>query len=139
MEKRDYLKDQIEELGKVIARIVSDFLGLKSSGQTARGIEITNQRFQTELDMDMKLLSTLSKTELSNYLKTRKLTAEHLEILSGYFKEIGAEAIGENETKAKIWLATAVEILDVADEVSETMSFDRVNKKKELLGLLHHN
>ena len=139
MEKRDYLKDQIEELGKVIARIVSDFLGLKSSGQTARGIEITNQLFQTEFDMDIKLLSTLSKSELSNYLKTRKLTAEHLEILSGYFKEIGVEAIGENETKAKIWLATAVEILDVADEVSETMSFDRVNKKKEILGLLHHN
>lgn len=132
MEQRDLLKDQIEQLGKVLANILSDLLGLKSKGQTSQGIEATNQRLQGELDIDIEKITTLTKKELKDYLKNRHLRAEHLEILSECLKEIGKGKIEENKKDAKMKLEKAIELLDIADEISKTMSFDRINKKKEI-------
>ena len=136
MEQRDLLKDQIEQLGKVLANILSDLLGLKSKGQTSQGIEATNQRLQGELDIDIEKITTLIKKELKDYLKNRHLRAEHLEILSECLKEIGKGKIEENKKDAKMKLEKAIELLDIADEISKTMSFDRINKKKEIENVL---
>ena len=43
MEQRDLIKDQIEQLGKVLAKIIADFLEFKSSGNVNQGIEISNE------------------------------------------------------------------------------------------------
>lgn len=136
MEQRDLLKDQIEQLGKVLANILSDLLGLKSKGQTSQGIEITNQRLQDELDIEIEKITTLTKKELKDYLKNRHLRAEHLEILSECLKEIGKGEIEKNKTDTKMKLEKAIELLDIADEISKTMSFDRINKKKEIENVL---
>lgn len=136
MEQRDLLKDQIEQLGKVLGRILSDFLGLKSAGKADLGIEITNQRLQSELDIDIEKLTALSKSALKEYLANHKLTAEHLEILADYLKEIGIEKLKENPLTARVWLEKAIELIDIADELSETKSYDRINKKNELIDLL---
>ncbi len=82
MEQRDLLKDQIEQLRKVLAKVLSDFAGLKSKGNVALGIEVSNECLQSEIDIDIEKLINLTKQELKEYLKARKLTAEHLEILS---------------------------------------------------------
>ena len=136
MEQRDLLKDQIEQLGKVLANILSDLLGLKSKGQTSQGIEITNQRLQSELDIEIEKITTLTKKELKDYLKNRHLKAEHLEILSECLKEIGKGEIEKNKQATKVKLEKAIELLDIADEISKTMSFDRINKKNEIKNVL---
>ncbi|MEM9299446.1 MAG: hypothetical protein AAGA64_13805 [Bacteroidota bacterium] len=100
MGQRDLLRDQIEQIGKVLATLLSDFLGLKSKGEALHGIEITNQRLQEQLNIQIEKLVTLTKTELKEYLKTRKLTAERLEILSDYVKEIGIVELETNKRKA---------------------------------------
>ena len=61
MEQRDLLKDQIEQLGKVLAKILPDFLGLKSEGQISQGIEITNHRLRSELDIEIEELKNGEK------------------------------------------------------------------------------
>jgi hypothetical protein len=134
MEQRDYLMIQIEQLGKVLAAILSGFLGLKSKGQVSLGIEVTNERLQGELDIDMEKLLALNNMEVKAYLEKRKLRAEHIEGLSGYMKEIGMEET--DKTKASIWLKKAIVLLDIADEISKTLSIDRVNKKKNMEKLL---
>ncbi|MEO6904385.1 MAG: hypothetical protein ABI315_14695 [Bacteroidia bacterium] len=132
MEQRDLIKDQIEQLGKVLGKILSDFLKLKSKGQVSPGMEIANQRLLSEVDINIEKVMTLSKKELEDYLKSRKLTADHLEILSAYLKEIGKEEIEINKTDSKLKLEKAIELLDIADNISKTISFDRINKKKEI-------
>ena len=87
MEQRDLLKDQIEQLGKVLAKILSDFLGLKSNGNVTQGIEISNESLQSELDIDIEKIIALNKTELEEYVRNRKLTESHLELLSEYLKQ----------------------------------------------------
>lgn len=43
MEQRDLIKDQIEQLGRVLGKILVDFLGLKSGGQIEHGIEVSKK------------------------------------------------------------------------------------------------
>ena len=132
MEQRDLLKDQIEQLGKILANILSNLLGLKSEGQAFQGIEITNQRLQGELDIEIEKITTLTKKELKDYFINRLLNAEFLEILSECIKEIGKVEIEKNIKDAKMKLEKSIELLDIADEISKTMSFERINKKKEI-------
>ncbi|MDY0280444.1 MAG: hypothetical protein RBR35_07770 [Salinivirgaceae bacterium] len=136
MEQRDLLKDQIDQLGKVLAKILSNFLGLKSNGKVSQGIELTNQSLQSELDINIDKLTTLSIKELPNYLKSRKLNAGHLEILSEYLKEIGIIEMNKNRENAELYLRKAIELLNIADEISKTISLDRMNKKCEIEDLL---
>lgn len=138
MEKRDFLLNQIEQLGKVLAKILSDFLKLKSDGNGAQGIEISNERFQSELDIDIDELLTLSSNELKSYLETRSLTDNHIEIISDYLFEIGKMEFENNEAKEKLTLEKAYELLDVADDISRTTSFQRISKKNKLKNLLQN-
>lgn len=139
MEHRDLLKDQIEQLGKVLAEILSDFLRLKSNNNVAQGIEISNEHLQSELDIDIKKLLTLNKTELAEYLKNRRFTEDHLETLSEYLKEVGIAKTKIHKKEAQLCLVKAIELLEIADEVSKTMSFDRINKSNEIKNMLQHN
>mgnify|MGYP006429408207 CR=1 FL=1 len=75
---------------------------------------------------------TFNKTELEIYVKNRKLTEGHLETLSEYFKEVGIAKTETNKIEAQLYLAKAVELLEIADEVSKTMSIDRINKSSEI-------
>jgi hypothetical protein len=137
MEQRDFLKDQIEQMGRVLAKIFSDFLGFRAKGQIFQGIEIMNHRLQSGLDIEIEKLNTFTKNELNNYLQRRQLTAEHIEILSECLKEIGKGELKRNKEEAKISLEKAIELLDIADEISNTMSFDRIKKKDEIKNVLH--
>ncbi len=132
MEHRDLLKDQIEQLGKVLAKVLSDFLGFKSSGNAIQGIEISNESLQSELDIDIEKIMAINKTELDEYVRNRKLTDIHLELLSEYLKEVGAVKTKIDKSDAQLCLQKAIELLDIADEISKTMSFDRINKKGDI-------
>ena len=132
MEQRDLIKDQIEQLGKVLAKALADFLGLKSKGQVLQGIEVSNEQLKSELNIDINKLITLSKNELKEYLQKGKLTGEHLEILCELIMEIGESKLKGNKEEAKLHLEKALEILEIANEISKTMSFARVNRKTDI-------
>ncbi|MFK7953136.1 MAG: hypothetical protein AB8B73_09835 [Ekhidna sp.] len=136
MEQRDIIKDQIEQLGKVLAAVLAKFLQLKSQGQASQGLEITSQRLQSELDINIERIATLNKDELTEYITDRELTADNLEVLSDYLKEIGIET-ETNGDQARIRFEKSIELLHIADEISRSASFDRENKKKRIQNLLN--
>lgn len=136
MEQRDLLKDQIEQLGKALAKILSDFLGLSSKGQTSEAIEIANESFQKQLDIDIQKVLTLSATDLMKYLQDRNLTADHIEIIADYLKASSTAEHEVDKQKNQLKLDKALELLQLADEVSQAVSFSRIQKKKEITLLL---
>lgn len=136
MEKRDVLKDQIEQLARALAKILSDFIGRKESGQGTQGIKIGNEQLQSELEIEIAQLLALSKAELKDYLEKRNLKANHLELLSEYMKEIGIEEMKTDKAKAKLYLLKAIELIEIADESTKTMTFDRMNLKIEIEKIL---
>lgn len=139
MEQRDLIKDQIEQLGKVLAKILLDFFGLKSNGNVAQGIEIANKTLQTELDIDIEKMVSLNQKELKEYVRNRKLAESHLELLSEYLKEVGIAKTKIDKSDADLYLQKAIELLDIADENTKALSFDRINKKIEIKKLLIKN
>ena len=136
MERRDILKDQIEQLGRVLGKILANFLGLKSEGRISQGIEMTNKQLQLELDIDIEKITTFDGPGLRDYLKGRKLVAEHLEKLSDYLAQVGKFTWEDDKQKAKRLLETAIELLDIADEISKTASFDRVDRRHKIEEML---
>ena len=129
MEHRDLIKDQIEQLGKVLARILSDFMGFKSEGKTGPGIEVTNESLKSELDLDIELILSKKEEELSNYFKAHKLTDEHIEEIADYLFEIGEHSISSDKNYAKTVYNRVLKLFKIVDGSSNSYSFDRINKK----------
>lgn len=139
MEKRDYLMHQIEQMGKVLAQVVATFLRLKSKGKVEEGIHTSNEQLQTELDIDMESLAGLDKTALKDFFADRKFTSAHLKTFSNYMEEVGKSIVVQQPERGIRFLKMAIQILELADEMTGTFSFERMqrieNLKKELAEL----
>lgn len=124
MERRDLIKDQIEQLGRVLSKILSSVLGTKSKVQVLQEMENTNQSLQKELDLDISFILRTSKNDLQVYFAEKNYTNELLEMLARYFFVIGEGKIDLNKSEAKVWLLKAKELLslDVMEENTFTFS-----------------
>ena len=132
MLRRDLIKDQIEQLGKMLGIIIGDFLGLKLLDKTQEGIEIANQQLKIQHDIDVNQLVELSGKDLENYLIERNLHPDHLNILSGYLKEIGLAQNRISSDNAMKWFQKALDLLEIADETSKEYSIERVKTKESI-------
>jgi len=136
MKQRDILMDQIEQAGRALGKIFADFMGLKSGGNITNEIAITNQRLQSQLDINIEHLLSLKRRDATEYLQDRVGTDEHVETLSDYLKDIGLFKKKTNDSEFQLYLSKALELLEIADDISRTMSFDRNRKKTEIRDLL---
>ena len=138
MERRDIIKDQIEQLGKVLALMLANFLGWKSKGLIDQGIETSNKQLKSELDIDIEELLSNTKDELEEYFSGRKMTGEHLELLADYLYEVGESKIDFDKRFAENHFIKSIDLLEFADEVANTVSLDRLNKKTKIENMLQH-
>ena len=135
MEQRDLLKEQIEQVGRVLGKILADFLGLKTQGNSAQAISFSKQQLNSELDIDLEKILNLSGKALATYLKDRLYSEENIELLADYLHEIGRND-REQGINSSIYLRKAIDLLEIADELSNTISFDRHTKKQQIQSLL---
>jgi len=91
---RDYLKRQIDELGRVLAKLLADLIGLKTQGKTDQVIEIVNQTLKKELDIDIDVILSLSDEELIEKLEEKTSSDNQL---IGMFVDIIFEMVDSNE------------------------------------------
>ena len=135
MEQRDLLKEQIEQVGRVLGKILADFLGLKTQGNSAQAISFSKQQLNSELDIDLEKILNLSGKALATYLKDRLYSEENIELLVDYLYTIGKND-REQGINSSIYLRKAIDLLEIADELSNTISFDRHTKKQQIQSLL---
>jgi hypothetical protein len=136
MQHRDLLKDQIEQLGKVLSGILADFIGMKIRGETAQGISNLAQQFKEKLDLELDDLVSLSQTELMDCLESRHFFPNQLEIISDCLKEMGSANLDVNQQLARTQLERALVILDYVDDKTLTLSLDRNDKKMKIERIL---
>jgi sugar-specific transcriptional regulator TrmB len=127
MQKRDLFKDEIEKLSKALAKILSEFLQLKKTGNNIEVINQTNIKLQQELHINIDEVIQKTKEDLLIYIKNKKLTANHIDILTRIIVEQADIFIqnGDN-SKAKNYLTKSVELLEVAGEIFKTISFQQI-------------
>ena len=136
MEKRDYIMDQIEQLGKVIAALISGFMGMKSRGKVALGLDKTNHQMKEKLDIDVDLMMTLTEDQLYDYFEDRMLIQHHLDKLATYFMEVGVSKKEQYVSDAKRYLIKAKQLMNLAAGFTKTTSLKQLNTLKQIDRLL---
>lgn len=127
MEQKDTLLKQIELLGRVLGKAVSQIIESKS-GNIHLVVENTQQTLQAELNLNLEKLIRLKENDLQAYLTSLNFNTAHLEKLSEYL-----EAVAKTKTtETHIFLQKAITLLDIADAVSASMSFTRISRKQKL-------
>jgi len=136
MQQRDIIKDQIEQLGKVLGKITALILGLKSDGDILGGLEQVAEEFDTELHIDLHKLIALEQLEFQKALAEKFQTFEApLEQLGDVLFEIGNHCGPEGELRQQ-YLEKALWTFEYINTISSTFSMERMGKIGELKKLL---
>lgn len=135
MEKRDLIQDQIEQLGFFLRKLLADFIKNKSAGNEIVSIESVSKQLKNELDFDLQLFISLENEEMKKYVLKHNFSSQHLDSLSNLLVEMSAVEFN-NKIINQQYLTKAIELLDVNDQISNSISLDRNIKKSEIKGLL---
>ena len=139
MEQEDYLKRQIDQLGRVLGKILADLIGLKTQGQASSSIEATDQALKNELGLNLNDLTSIPPVELINILQAdKKLSTEIVEELAEILFLI-AEDIEQNSKankKKQEFYERSLILYEYADTSGTTYSFDRHLKIANIKNLI---
>ncbi|HKK59601.1 MAG TPA: hypothetical protein VJ937_08995 [Salinivirga sp.] len=136
MEQRDYLKDQIDQMGKALAKILSDLMGLKTKNEPQSALVETNQQLKTQVDLDLDKLMRVTADERQAFLDRESFNAANLETLAEILKEMGTNAVAKDANYVTEYFKVALELLNLADQKSEAISLERIQKKQTLEKLI---
>jgi hypothetical protein len=126
MQQRDIIKEEIEQLGLAIGKLIANFIGLKTIGSISEAIQITNTKLRSDLDLDIARLARLEANELEEYIDSNNLTDIHLDQLASYIFEIGMheKAVDGNGEK---WFEASMRLLEVVGRKSDTITLARID------------
>ncbi|MEM9858735.1 MAG: hypothetical protein AAF843_15355 [Bacteroidota bacterium] len=143
MERRDVLKDQIEQLGRVLGKMIAKLLKLKDHEISPSALNDLEQELQDELDLNIDDLLALNDQAVENFLKERKFHWSHFIALSEYLHEAGQIVRGEDAVKAHLYFEKALALLELTDQVTKTISLEREIKKLKsftrIVEIYHYN
>jgi hypothetical protein len=126
MRQDDYFLRQIDILGRILGKILTDLLKKKSSGEIMDSVEVTAQALNSELDIDLNSLLLVGNENLVEFLKTeKKFGDQHLEKMAELFFILGQDIKNE---KALLYLEKSVTIYEYLNKTSSTYSLDRIHK-----------
>ena len=130
MERRDYLEIQIEQLGRVLSKLISGFLGIKNQSVSNEILEQTNSSLDDYFGFDLSDLSKLSNQDFIKIIQSnRSLNIENLDKLSDFI-ELFAEMKTVNEKI--ILLQKSLAIIDYIDKKESIYSLERQMKKVKI-------
>ena len=134
MEQQDHLKKQIDQLGRVLGKILSDLLGLKNQGQINDGIEITNKALKGELDLDMQALIDIQTDDFINTLKIEKnFNNENLDKLADILLLI---ADNKQDKDKKMLYEKCLTIYEYLEKTENVYSLDKQWKIERIKNVL---
>ena len=126
MRQDDYFLRQIDILGRILGKILTDLLKKKGTGEIMDTVEVTAQALKSELDIDLNSLLLVGNESLVEFLKTEKKFGEqHLEKMAELFFIVGQDLKNE---KALLVLEKSVTIYEYLNKTSSTYSLDRMHK-----------
>lgn len=133
MQQRDILLDQIEQFGRVMAKIMFGFFDLKAKGDITLAIQTTDQQLKSELDIDIDELIHFTEDELEKYAEEKQLTDNHLDELAKYLYELGEiEQRKNNSQKGRKYFEAAKRLAETAGKISKTYTFERAALKQKI-------
>ena len=128
MEQRDLIKDQIEQLGRALGKMVTLVLGMDNGGDILGIQKEVAATFDTELKLDFKKLIGLEQKEFQQTIKEKFQNQEAvLEQLSSLLFELGKRCGPEGELRQQ-YVEKALWTLEYVNSISDTFSMERLGK-----------
>ncbi len=110
-------------MGRVLGKILADFLGIKNQGEASVSIDIVHESLQSELDLNLdEMLSWPKDGFVQKLVDERKFSEAHLEILADIFYSIQHDI---TETKKQKLLERTFLIYQYLDSKGASYSFTR--------------
>lgn len=139
MEQEDFIKRQIDQLGRVLGTILADLIGLKAQGQISEGIEAADKELKKKLDLNVDNLTSISTEKFIKTLQEgKKLSNDNfdklVDILFLLTEELD-ERNTDNEKKNKLY-ERSLTIYEHLEDTSSTYSFDRHFKIEKIINAL---
>jgi ABC-type proline/glycine betaine transport system ATPase subunit len=138
MEQQDYLKRQIDQMAKVLGKIIADITGLKDQGKVNEGMEIADQTMKSELALDMGDLLKIPKNEfIDTLLNKKQVHYENLEQFAEMLSELADGWLKQDDNeKAKGLYEKTLAIYEYLEETGSAFSFARNMKKQQINSIL---
>lgn len=125
--QRDYLMIQIEQVGKVLGKILADLLGIKSFEETDQ-YDIVKEQLYTELDLNMDELIFRNNEEFMKIMSEKLVNNMMLyEKFSDILSKAG-DYYNLNTEKRKQYYSKSLLLLQEIVSISQTYSVDLHNK-----------
>ncbi len=134
MIQRDFIKRQLEELGRAVAKIISDILKLKELGKVDEGIVITQETLKNTFDLDIEnLLSLPLNNFVETLIKEKKYSSVHLNYLGDVLFAAAElyEQKGEKKRSKELYQRVLV-IFNYVDQTEKIFSLERNNKIEKI-------
>jgi len=129
MEKQDYLKRQIDQLGKVLAELLGKITGSGKNTDASETLEIVSQVLDENLNWDIEQLLNIPEDNFIDTIKDNQLLDDvNIETLADVFVEV-AEHHSSNKEKL---LKRALMIYKYIEKSNMTFSFTRNQKMEEV-------
>ncbi len=134
MRQDDYYLKQIDLLGKILGKIVSDILKTNSTDDVMEGFEAASQALKHEVGINFNDLLNKNNDEIVTFLQQdKKLNNNHLEKLAEILFELGKEHHSEYK---KNLFEKSLTIYSFVNNNSSTYSIERVNKMDKINKIL---
>ncbi len=134
MIQRDFIKRQLEELGRTIGKVISDMLKLKERGMVNEGITLLQETLKNSFDLDIeKIFSLPLENFIETLVKEKKLSSAHLSYV-GDIIYATAELFEQKKEieKAKKLYQKVLIIFNYIDQTEKTFSLERKNKIEKI-------
>jgi len=132
MEQRDYLQREIEQLGRVLGKLLSDLLGLKSDGKVSDSIETTDQVLKDELNLTIEDLTAIPTDKFISMLQSdQNFSNRNLEQLAGILLLLAGNRSDGDDVR-KMLYEKCLTIYEHLEKTESTYSLDR-NLKMEII------
>jgi hypothetical protein len=133
-EKRDYLMQQIEQMGQVLAQMLAYLLGLKGTGSASLSMDEIRQNYNDRLNLPLDLILETPADKIIQLLTEKvKFIDRHLEKMADVLSETGDlyEEAGDQDVAGDLWKKALILYAHLQD-TDNAFSMERMQKISRL-------
>ncbi len=139
MEFEDFFKRQVDELGKVLAMLLTGLAGLKIEDRFGEGLEQVKNTLDEDSALPYKELEDITPDDLLGFLENKKVNTENYENLAELFFELADGLEITDHARSMDFYEKSLKLHEYLNKTGSVYSFERHYKIDELRGILGRN
>jgi len=123
MEKEDYLKRMLDQMGRALGKVLFNIISVPTDGKIMAGIMNAKQQLRSEAHLDIDELLAMDDQEMLDHLKKKSFNNSLIEQLAKIMYELGKRQTDAGE-RQKLYRRTRY-ILEYLNRSDKTYSTER--------------